>query len=140
MFSSFNISASGMTAQHFRMNIISENIANINTTGTDKNTPYRRKVPIFRQRDSFSNILAAETNKSSGVEVSGIYEDRSPFKKVYQPSHPDADKDGYVSYPNVNITTEMVDMIDASRAYEANVTALNTAKNMALKALEIGRG
>lgn len=144
MFSSFNISASGMTAQRKRMDIISNNIANVDTTRTEEGGPYRRKMPVFKERDSkpFSAMLKDEIDfqQGDGVEISAVVEDSTPFKSVYNPNHPDANQEGYVEMPNVDITTEMVDMIDASRAYEANVTALNTFKNMAMKALEIGRG
>lgn len=143
MFNNFDISASGLTAQRLRMDIISDNIANVNTTRTADGGPYRRRVPVFQEKslNSFSNILSHKiSSRHQGVSVKAIDEDSSPFKKVYRPEHPDADESGYLSLPNVNITTEMVDMIEASRAYEANVTALNTSKNMAMKALEIGRG
>ncbi|MFW6006705.1 MAG: flagellar basal body rod protein FlgC [Halanaerobiales bacterium] len=145
MFSNFNISASGLTAQRLRMDIISGNIANVNTTRTDEGEPYRRKLPIFSEKgDSFTNkfnsyIKSGNSNSARGVEVEEISEDTSPFKQVYRPDHPDANENGYVEMPNINITSEMVDMIEASRAYEANVTALNTSKNMSMKALEIGR-
>jgi len=129
MFSSFDISASGMTAQRLRMDIIADNIANVNTGRTEKGGPYRRKMPLFHERE-----------RSQGVDVVSIQEDKSPFKMLYNPAHPDADQEGYVKMPNVDIVIEMVDLIDASRAYEANITALNNTKNMALKALEIGRG
>ena len=145
MFSNFDISASGLTAQRLRMDIISGNIANVNTTRTEDGTPYRRKTPVFKEKtdsfgNTFSGLLAGSTNSHQGVEVDQIKEDNSPFKKVYRPEHPDADDNGYVEMPNVNITTEMVDMIEASRAYEANVRALNTSKSMAMKALKIGQG
>ncbi|HKL13230.1 MAG TPA: flagellar basal body rod protein FlgC [Halanaerobiales bacterium] len=148
MFSTVNISASGLTAQRLRMDLIADNIANVNTTRTEEEgIPYRRKLAIFRERSSsFSNSLASamsgsqNNNSGEGVEVAGIREDNSPFKTVYRPNHPDANQEGYVQMPNINITSEMVDMITASRAYEANVTALNTTKRMAMKALEIGRG
>lgn len=147
MFSTFNISASGLTAQRLRMDIIADNIANVNTTRTEEGGPYRRKVPVFQQNGSinqmgsFKNMLKkAGSSDGGGVEVAAINEDKSPFKQIYNPQHPDADEDGYVLMPNVDIVTEMVDMIDATRAYEANVTVLNTSKSMALKALEIGRG
>ncbi|NLM96262.1 MAG: flagellar basal body rod protein FlgC [Halanaerobiaceae bacterium] len=144
MFSGFNISASGMTAQRLRMDIIANNIANIDTTRTETGGPYRRQLPVFEERRNrpFSFFLNEKMNSrgKGGVQVSAIIEDQSPFKIIYNPAHPDADEDGYVSMPNVDIVTEMVDMIDASRAYEANVTALNSLKNMALKALEIGKG
>ena len=144
MFDNFSISASALTAQRLRMDIIADNIANVNTTRTEDGGPYRRKIPVFKERKqaSFRNIYyrsMLDRNENNGVMVSEIAEDKTPFKMVYRPEHPDANEDGYVAMPNVNVTTEMVDMIDASRAYEANVTALNTAKNMALKALEIGR-
>ena len=147
MFSNFNISASGLTAQRLRMDIISGNIANVNTTRTEDGDPYRRKMPVFQEKNEsfqgiFQNKIAGESKAQNlqGVEVDEIAEDQSPFKRVYRPDHPDADENGYVEMPNINITTEMVDMIEASRAYEANVTALNTSKKMAMKALEIGRG
>lgn len=145
MFSTVNVSASGLTAQRLRMDLIADNIANVNTTRTDDGIPYRRKLAIFKERNSsFTNSLASkmsgQNNTGEGVEVAGIREDNSPFKTVYRPNHPDANQDGYVEMPNINITSEMVDMISASRSYEANVTALNTSKRMAMKALEIGRG
>lgn len=143
MFSSFNISASAMTAQRLRMDIISNNIANIDTTRTETGGPYRRQLPVFEERRSrpFSFFLNEKMKGNyDGVQVSAVIEDQSPFKTIYNPTHPDADEDGYLAMPNVDIVTEMVDMIDASRAYEANVTALNSLKNMALKALEIGKG
>ena len=146
MFSSFNTSASGLTAQRLRMDIISDNIANVNTTRTDDGGPYRRKVPVFEAKeDSFASTLHNKMGKDSrnvngGVRVRKIAEDPSPFRMVHNPQHPDANQKGYVAKPNVNITTEMVDMIDASRAYEANVTALNTSKKMAMQGLKIGQG
>ncbi len=145
MFSTVNVSASGLTAQRLRMDLIADNIANVNTTRTEDGIPYRRKLAIFRERNSsFSNAMASQMsgNQSAGegVEVAGIREDTKPFKTVYRPNHPDANQEGYVEMPNINITSEMVDMISASRSYEANVTALNTTKRMAMKALEIGRG
>ncbi|MFW6287675.1 MAG: flagellar basal body rod protein FlgC [bacterium] len=145
MFNSFNISASGMTAQRKRMDVISNNIANIDTTRTEEGGAYRRKMPVFEQRGSESTPFKTVLNKKlgndqeSGVQISAVVEDQSPFKMIYNPSHPDANGEGYVAMPNVDITSEMVDMIDASRAYEANVTALNTFKNMAMKALQIGQ-
>ncbi|MFW5962075.1 MAG: flagellar basal body rod protein FlgC [bacterium] len=136
MFNNFDVSASGLTAQRLRMDVIADNIANVNTTRTENGEPYRRKMPVFEE------ILKREINqdKSGGVRVTQITEDQSDFKMVFRPNHPDANEEGYISMPNIDITTEMIDMIDASRAYEANVTALNSAKDMALKALEIGRG
>lgn len=145
IFSAFNINASGLTAQRYRMDIISENIANANTTRTADGTPYRRKVVTFAEKNShtpFSRVLNTATDRYSGdgVKVDGVYEDtQTDMTMVYDPSHPDADENGYVMYPNVNIITEMTNMIDASRAYEANSTAFNASKAMAMKGLEIGK-
>ncbi len=142
---SINVSASGLTAEKLRMDVISRNIANVNTTRTADGTPYRRQVVVFQEGDKqmpFSQYLsdASKSLIGSGVKVTGITEDKTPFKSVYDPGHPDADEKGYVKMPNVDVMTEMVNMISASRAYEANVTAINSAKSMAMKALEIGRG
>jgi flagellar basal-body rod protein FlgC len=144
IFSSFDISASGLTAERLRLDVISQNIANASTTRTEDGTPYRRKIVTFapKSNTAFANILsnAHSSYSGSGVKVSSITEDKtSDFIKKYDPAHPDADADGYVSYPNVNTVTEMTNMIDASRAYEANVTAFNTSKSIALKGLEIGK-
>ncbi len=143
-FNSINISATGLTAERLRMDLISENIANANTTRTPGGGPYRRKVAIFRTQEgnSFETVLNAAKGagiSGNGVEVAGIAEDQSAFKKEYNPSHPDADAEGYVSLPNVEVVNEMINMISASRAYEANVTSVNTTKAMAMKALEIGK-
>lgn len=147
MFSAFNINASGLTAQRYRMDVISENVANASTTRTADGTPYRRKVVTFEEKGgqtAFSRVLgeAAYNHGYSGqgVKVSGLYQDyETEMKKVYDPSHPDADDDGYVTYPNVNIITEMTNLIDASRAYEANSTAFSASKSMALKGLELNQ-
>ncbi len=145
IFSAFNINSSGLTAQRYRMDIISENIANANTTRTADGTPYRRKVVTFAEKNShtpFSRVLNSATDRYSGngVKVDGVYEDnKTDLTMVYDPSHPDADESGYVTYPNVNIITEMTNMIDASRAYEANSTAFNASKAIAMKGLEIGK-
>ncbi|HHW30444.1 MAG TPA: flagellar basal body rod protein FlgC [Clostridiaceae bacterium] len=142
---SLDIGASALTAQRLRMDIIAQNIANVNTTRTENGTPYKRKTVVFEERnskESFSSLLSSGNQGNltgKGVKVSGIVEDNSPFKRVYEPGHPDANEEGYVLMPNVDIVTEMVNMISASRVYEANVTSINTAKSMALKALEIGR-
>jgi flagellar basal-body rod protein FlgC len=146
MFSNFDISASGLTAQRLRMDLIAENIANAKSTRTESGEPYRRKLPVFQAKGNssdFTYILRSMFNnkkEDKGVQVAKIVDDMSPFKIIFNPSHPDANEDGYVKMPNVDVLTEMVDMIDASRAYEANVTVLNISKNMAMKALEIGRG
>lgn len=144
IFSSINISASGLNSERTRMDVISKNIANANTTRTSSGTPYRRQLAVFQEEDenSFSSILSkaeGETDSSGGVRVSGIVEDQSPFKLVYDPGHPDAKADGYVEMPNVDTVREMVDMITATRAYEANLTSINTAKSMAMKAIDIGK-
>jgi flagellar basal-body rod protein FlgC len=143
-FSSLNIGATGLTAQRLRMDTISQNIANVNTTRTEDGTPYRRKVVVFEEKSpntSFSEYLNQSSKQliGGGVRVARVIEDRAPFKKVYDPGHPDADEDGYVEMPNVDVLTEMINMISATRSYEANVTSINTTKSMAMKALEIGR-
>ncbi|WP_418790251.1 flagellar basal body rod protein FlgC [Phosphitispora sp. TUW77] len=145
LFNAFDISASGMTAQRMRMDLISENIANINTTRTEAGGTYRRKVAVFEARkpdNDFARILGKTIEQQKigrGVRVVEINEDQSPFKMVYDPNHPDANEQGYVSMPNVNIVTEMVNMISATRSYEANVTAIQASKDIALRALEIGK-
>lgn len=145
LFAQFNISASGMTAQRLRTDVISENIANVNTTRTADGTPYVRKAVVLTEKENtntFSSIFAAAQAgvAGNGVKATSIFEDTTtPMTKVYDPSHPDADDSGYVTYPNVNIVQEMTDMIDATRSYEANVTAFNAGKTMAIKGLEIGK-
>jgi flagellar basal-body rod protein FlgC len=138
-----NVSASGMTAQRLRLDIISQNIANVNTTRDENGNVYRRKTVVFSEKDvtPFGDILMKTAGTAgNGVKVTQVSEDKeSALRKVYDPSHPDADEDGYVSYPNVNVVQEMTDMIDATRSYEANVTAFNATKNMALKGLEVGK-
>ncbi len=144
-FNSLNTSASALTAQRLRMDTISQNIANANTTRTENGTPYRRKIVVFEEKSSsapFSDYLTSASKNmlsGGGVRVARIVEDQSPLKRVYDPSNPDADKDGYVQMPNVDIVTEMVNMISATRSYEANITAINDTKSMALKSLEIGK-
>ena len=138
-----NISASGMTAQRLRMDIISQNIANVNTTRDANGNAYRRQMVVFEERDvtPFADVLMkTQGTNGSGVKVTGIVEDtNTELRMVYDPSHPDADAEGYVAYSNVNSVTEMTNLIDASRAYEANITAFNAAKNMAMKGLEVGK-
>lgn len=138
---SLNISGSGLTAQRLRMDVISENIANIDTTRTENGGPYRRKMVVLSSTPDFRNMLIKNLNdyEAGGVEVTEIAEDQSEFKLVYNPEHPDADENGYVSMPNVDSLKETVDIMEAYRAYQANITALNTTKQMAVKALEIGR-
>ncbi|WP_422445841.1 flagellar basal body rod protein FlgC [Thermoanaerobacterium sp. DL9XJH110] len=142
LFDSLDISASGLTAQRLRMDVISNNIANATTTRTPEGGPYRRERVIFQERRnefSFEDILTRSMDVGKGVRVVAVEKDPAPFKLVYDPTHPDADQNGYVRMPNVNIVTEMVDMISAARSYEANVTAINTAKSMITKAMEIGK-
>lgn len=142
LFGSMNTSASGLTAQRLRLDIISQNIANANTTRTAEGGAYKRKAVIFESVDSgnsFKDILNKHTTESGGVRVAEIVSDETPGASVYNPTHPDADENGYVKMPNVNTVDEMTNMISASRAYEANVTAFNNMKAMLGKALEIGK-
>lgn len=138
-----DLAAGGMTAQRTRLNIISMNLANANTTRTADGTPYRRKTAIFETvpiGNSFhEHFQSALENKIHGVRVREIVPVRGEFKKIFDPSHPDADENGYVYLPNVNLVQEMVNMLNANRSYEANAAVIRTAKEMALKALEIGR-
>lgn len=149
MFSGLNITASALTAQRLRMDVISSNIANAETTrGTFADgqwVPYRRKMVVLEPKgNSFSSHLnkAMDSGLKSvgeGVKVSRIVEDNTPFKLVYDPDHPDANEEGYVQLPNVDPLREMVDLISATRSYEANVTVFNASKGMLMKALEIGK-
>jgi flagellar basal-body rod protein FlgC len=144
LFQAFNISASGMTAERFRTDIIAENIANVNTTSTESGGPYRRKIVTFQEREvtSFSQMYSASKNKTigNGVKVASVKEDtETDLVMEYDPSNPDADENGYVSYPNVNTVTEMTNLIDATRAYEANATAFEASKSMAQTGLSIGQ-
>ncbi|MGM0502028.1 MAG: flagellar basal body rod protein FlgC [Bacillota bacterium] len=144
LFNGLDISASGLTSQRLRMDTISNNIANVNTTRTPDGGPYRRKMPVFaaRLKEEMGNINQTSTNQQqsvgNGVEVSEIRESNKQPKLMHKPNHPDADENGYVQMPNINIVSEMTDMMSASRAYEANVTAVNTTKEMAKSALQIG--
>jgi flagellar basal-body rod protein FlgC len=133
-----------MTAQRFRTDIIAENIANVHTTSTESGGPYRRKIVTFQEKDvtPFSQYFSHSKNKAigNGVKVTKVSEDfETDFIMEYDPSNPDADENGYVSYPNVNTVTEMTNLIDATRSYEANATAFEASKNMALTALSIGK-
>jgi flagellar basal-body rod protein FlgC len=154
---SLDLSSSGMTAERLRMDVISNNLANANTTHTANGEPYRRQEVILEPGgESFDSTLgliqAGADGQSiadsmdgqgegslSGVKVTGIVADQTPFKQEYDPGNPDADKRGYVKVPNVSVVSEMVDMMSASRAYEANVTAIQSAKTMAERALDIGK-
>lgn len=142
--SSLNISGSGMTAQKLRMDIIAENITNMDITRTENGGPYIRKNVVFESisGNSFQNQLnnaMGIKSKQAGVKVTAIVEDETPPKTVYNPTHPDADENGYVLMPNVDLLKEIIDSMEATRAYEANITAFNAIKLMATKALEIGR-
>lgn len=131
-----SISGSALSAQKLRLDIIGNNIANINTTRTIEGGPYQRLMPVFEEK--LHNAMGTDF-KGNGVKVSSIVKDNSPPRLEYNPEHPDANQEGFIALPNINMVDEMVDMITATRAYEANVTAFNTAKTMALKALEIGK-
>ncbi len=131
------ISGSALSAQKLRLDLVANNIANINTTRTEEGGPYRKHMPVFEEK---LQETMEEGFNGRGVKVSAIIQDDSPPRLEYNPEHPDANEEGFVAMPNINIVDEMVDMITATRAYQANVTALETAKQMALKALEIGRG
>ena len=161
---SMSISASALTATRLRMDVIAENVANINTTRTESGEPYRRKYVVYQEKteknrckgffkyeleheynqvNGFKAFLnkanGASANVGKGVRVLEIGNDMREFKYDYNPSHPDADENGYVRMPNVEVVQEMVDMMSAYRAYEANITALNTFKDMAMKTFELGR-
>jgi len=146
-----NISATGLTAQRLRMDTIAENIANVNTTRTADGGPYQRKTVLFEEiRDNepfsiaFNNIFGngqtVPAPQGMGVRVVSVVEDESPGLLRYDPTHPDADEEGYVRLPNVNIVEEMVNMIAASRSYEANLTAMASARTLTQRTLEIGQG
>lgn len=145
MFRAMEASASALTAERLRMDLIANNLANINTTRTAEGGPYRRRYAVVEQRqDSFANVLAREGSRTetagAGVRVAQIAEDQAPFKEVHDPTHPDADPvTGMVRLPNVDMLQEITDMMMATRVYEANLTAFNAGKAMALRALEIGR-
>jgi flagellar basal-body rod protein FlgC len=140
----FRVSSSGMTAQRMRMNTISSNIANINTTRTPEGGPYRRKDVVFESMPevrNFGEILGVDSPKADiqRVQVTDVLSDRKAPLLKYEPDHPDANADGYVAYPNINLMEEMTNMIQATRSYEANVSSMQAAKDMAMSSLEIGR-
>ncbi len=137
IFTAFDVSASALKAQRVRLDTISSNIANVETTSTPEGGPYKKKSVYFQTKQvSFKDQLDASIQ---GVEVTKIIEDTEEPKRIYDPSHPDAEEDGYVAMPNISVLKEMVDMMSATRSYEANTTVIKSAKRMALKALEIGR-
>ena len=135
---SLEISGSGLTAQRKRMDVIASNLANIETTRSEGGGPYRRKMILMSPRpsDDFDRVL---NDKVEGVQIDGVVEDQSPFRMVYNPSHPDADEDGNLQKPNVDLIVEMTNMLMARRAFEANLSAIKSTRQMAVKALEIGR-
>jgi flagellar basal-body rod protein FlgC len=143
LFKSMQISSSGLAAQRLRMNVLSSNLANVETTRTPEGGPYKRKDVVFSAvpaGPAFEDFLnETEDGQLQKVQVTQIHEDQQEAKRVFEPGHPDADKSGYVRKPNIQVMTEMVNMIAATRAYEANATALNEAKSMAVKALELGK-
>jgi flagellar basal-body rod protein FlgC len=149
-FSALRTSASGLTAQRLRMDLISNNIANAETTRTAEGGAFRRQMALFTPktegRAPLFNLLRGDVQRGlvpgagvEGVQTLQIVDDQAPMRMVYDPAHPDANEQGYVEYPNVNPVTEMTDMLSATRSYEANVTVLNAAKAMAQRALDIGR-
>jgi len=141
MFNAFSVIASGMKAQRVRMNIIASNLANVNSTGGTSGGPYRRRDVVFstvKESPNFRDVMdTAGGGVLQGVRVSSIIEDQRPMKSVYEPGHPGADSNGYVQYPNINTAEEMVNMISASRSYEANVNAFRATKEMMMRAMEI---
>ncbi|HMJ37905.1 MAG TPA: flagellar basal body rod protein FlgC [Baekduia sp.] len=147
LFDAIDVTGSGLTAERLRMDVTAENLANAQTTKGADGQPYRRKEVVLQQAgggSSFGSALSVAMGRGSGsqvsgVQVTGIVEDQTDLKRIYDPGHPDADKEGYVTMPNVNTVTEMTDLISSSRAYEANVTAMQTAKTMFTKTLDILR-
>ena len=138
-FSALDVSASGLSVQRARMDLISQNIANVNTTKTGDGTPYRRQtLSVSAEKNPFSNYFSEAQGAIKAV-INGVSQDQSDFERKYDPSNPDADADGYVLLPNVSIVEEMVDMISATRSYEANTTAMDASKNMAMQAINIGK-
>lgn len=142
IFNSMQINASGLSLERLKMDTISTNIANVNTTRTEEGGPYLRKEVIFEEnlKKEMDQLNGRVEDKSFGVKVIGIEENEDNLKMVYDPEHPDADEDGYVMMPNVNMVDEMIALINAQRSYEANITALNSSKSILKKALEISKG
>jgi flagellar basal-body rod protein FlgC len=140
LFRNMEISASALTAERLRMDLISDNLANVNTTRTKEGGPYQRKVPVFMEvLDNYMTTGGRMVSKPGGVKVLRVEPDGNPPRMVYDPSHPDADADGYVYYPDINPVSEMVNLITASRSYEANVTAFNAAKTIFSASLDLGK-
>jgi flagellar basal-body rod protein FlgC len=141
IFNTIKISSTALKAQQLRLNTVSSNLANAETTQTPEGGPYQRKTVVFQSDGSpFADSLDGELREAvQGVKVSRILADQQPPRIVYNPGHPDASDEGYVSLPNINVLEEMADMVSATRAYEANINTIQASKRMALKALEIGR-
>lgn len=140
-FRGLRISASGLSAERLRLDTIAANIANASTTRGKDGQPYIRKIATFQEnmKSQFNKATGKVEGKNLGVKAVGVENDKSPLRKMYDPSHPDADDEGYVNMPNVNVLNEMVDLIAATRAYEANINTMNAHKSMFIKTLEIGR-
>jgi flagellar basal-body rod protein FlgC len=136
---SLETSASGLYAQRKRMDIIASNLANIETTHTEKGGPYRRKMVVMGTKEIDQDFDEMFNSSVKGVQIEDVVEDQTPFKKVYNPSHPDADSDGYLYKPNVDLIVETTNMLMARRAFEANIAAIKATRQMVIKALEIGR-
>jgi len=140
MFDVLKISSSGLRAQRVRMETIATNLANIHTTRTEGGGPYKKQNVVLGSSDVSGEIFKGVLSKKmEGVDVEEITESEKPFEKTYDPAHPDADEEGYVTYPNVNVLEEMTDMVSATRSYEANVNVINTTKHMFQKSLEIAK-
>ena len=145
IFGSLKIARSSLFAQRLRMDVIANNVANVNSTRGEDGQPYRRQSVVFREQGaaaSFNNILGRATGmtEAGGVEVTEIHRDTSAPRKVHDPTHPDADEEGYIYLPNVDVVTEMTDLVSATRAYQASTTVINATKSIAQSALNIGRG
>lgn len=142
IFNAMKINASGLTLERLKIDTISSNIANVNTTRTTEGGPYKRKEVLFEEMvsKSYNAATKKEERISKGVKVTQIYEEQSNLQRVYQPEHPDADLEGYVTMPNVNLLDEMVSLMEAQRTYEANATALKASKSILNKAIEISKG
>lgn len=139
LITSLDISASGLIAQRSRVELTSANLANAQTTRTEEGGPYRRKDVVFQTHGFDKSLEDAMQGSVEGVEVSDVVNDETPFDRRYEPGHPDADADGYVLYPNVNVMGEMMDLVSAARSYEANLSAANIAKSLIMRTLELGK-
>jgi flagellar basal-body rod protein FlgC len=138
LFRSFHISGSALTAEKLRIDVIAGNLANMQTTRTAAGGPYRRRTVVFEER--MAQVQRSSRFRGEGVRVAAIVEDPNPPRLEHDPEHPDANEEGFVAYPNIDLAKEMTELITASRSYEAGTTVINTAKSLYLKALEIGRG